>query len=659
MKGLVLLAAVVVMGGWGFAQAAAAGGGGAAAAGEGAAANVGGSGEVIAAGGAAAGGTAGPSVFQHFVTRAGDRLMDGDKQWRAIGANMPGLVVPYDFTLRLPERMGLAAPWEQEDGLKTCVQMNLRVIRTWNLPMRGPDEPEQPWHYVLAPGRFNEEAFKTIDVLLALANRHGVRVILALSADAGGYLGGVQTYAAWRKKTKAQFWTDPECKEDYKATLRYVVNRRNTVTGRAYKDDKAILCWEFGNELRSGPDAWQSEMAAYLKGLDPNHLIMDAYDARVPAEQDPNIDINNRHYYGGDWLKNLKSDLARSKGKRPFMVGEFGLSSDVPMVARFLEAVNAGGAAGALIWSMYFHNQSGGFYWHQIFTHPSLSSYHWPGFPNGEAHKEAGILAALREGAFKIQGLPVPPVPAPEPPVLLPVGDVPLITWRGSAGASGYDVERAAGAAGPWARAAGNVCDADTAYRPLFSDTGVRAGDTVYYRVIARNASGASAPSNVVGPVRVKGVCFVDELKDLSLAAEKSDGLTLANDHNALYMEYLYRAKGDAGQWLVYKTTVAMTAFKVVAFFAEKGQDLGLQVSADGKIFSDLKAERTERNPRSSAGDIQGASRWMVEYQGPVPAGHTSFKVLWNGPGELDRVELYYPGAAVQENRRAKTQVAL
>jgi hypothetical protein len=554
------------------------------------------------------------------------------------------MVVPYDFTLRLPERMGLATPWEQEDGFKTLVQMNLRVVRTWNLPMRGPNEPEQPWHYVLAPGQFNDEAFKTIDSLLALANRYGVRIILPLSADAGNYLGGVNTYAAWRKTTKAQFWTDPECKEDYKATLRYVVNRKNTVTGIAYKDDKAILCWEFGNEMRSGPDAWQSEMAAYLKSRDPNHLIMDAYDARVPSEQDPNIDINNRHYYGGDWLKNLKSDMAKSKGKRPFMIGEFGLSSDVPMVRKFLDEVVASGCGGALIWSMYFHREKGGFSWHQIFTHPSLASYHWPGFPNGEAHKERDILTAMRDFGFKIQGLAVPPVPAPTAPALLPIGNVPLIAWRGSTGASGYDVERAPKADGPWTKIAKDVCDADVAYRPLLSDTGVQAGDTVFYRVIARNASGESPPSNVVGPVAVKGVCLVDELKDLSLAAEKSDGLTLANDHNALYMEYLYRSKGDAGQWLVYKTPAAMTSFKVVAFFMEKGQDLGLQVSADGKAFADLKAECTEKNLRSSAGDIKGASRTVVEYQGPVPAGNTHFKVLWKGPGELDRVELYHPG---------------
>ena len=77
--------------------------------------------------------------FAHFITRQGDKLMDGDQEFRFIGANMPGLVLPYDWTLYLPERLHLPTPWEQEDGFKTLDQMNLRVVRTWNLPIREPE----------------------------------------------------------------------------------------------------------------------------------------------------------------------------------------------------------------------------------------------------------------------------------------------------------------------------------------------------------------------------------------------------------------------------------------------------------------------------------------------------------------------------------------
>ena len=621
--------------------------------------------------------------FQNFITRDGDKLMDGAKQFRFVGANMPGMILPYDFTQRIPERMTLATPWEQEDAFRTCVQMNLRAVRWWNLPMRGPTEAPQPWHYVLEPGKFNEEAFKTIDSALVLANKYGVRVVFALSAEAGNYLGGVNTYAAWRKKTTKDFWTNPELKEDFKATLRYVVNRKNSLSGVPYKDEKAILCWEFGNELRSGPDAWQSEMAAYLKSLDANHLIMDAYDKRKTVTIDPNIDILNRHYYGGDWVKNVRADWAPAKGKRPLVIAECGLTDNPPAVAAFLDEIIETGPSGAMIWSMYFHREAGGFVCHQIFTHPAMASYHWPGFPSGAEHKEREMLQVLRNGAFKIQGLPVPPMPVPEPaPVLLPVGDVPQLSWRGSTGALAYDIERAPAVGGPWTVVAKDVSDADVAYRPLWNDESARAGDTWFYRVTGHNESGRTAASNVVGPVKVREACLVDECKDLAHAAAKSDGLKIVNDHNGMYAEYMFRAKGDKGDFLVYKAPGAISKFKVSAWYGAKPagaadtkeakpaapkdakavkdtkaakpaapppapvSDMVLQASADGKTFTDVKAERMEKFFKSSAGDLRGASRTLVEYEGAAPAGSTYFKVLWTGPTEVDRVELYNAGGA-------------
>ena len=316
------------------------------------------------------------------------------------------------------------------------------------------------------------------------------------------------------------------------------------------------------------------------------------------------------------------------------------------MVRKFLAGIDSSGAAGALIWSMYFHREGGGFRWHQIFTHPSLASYHWPGFAPGEAHKERELLAALREAGFKIQGLAVPPVPPPEAPMLLPVGDVPMLSWRGSVGASGYDIQRAAKADGPWQAAAENVSDGDVAYQPLWSDTAVRAGQTVYYRVIARNAAGASPPSNVAGPVQVKGVCFVDELRDLALASAKSDGLTLVNDHNGCYAECLYRAKGDKGEWLVYQMPADITSFKISVWFTDKVSDLTLQVSRDGKEFADVKPDRSAQTFSNLPRDIiKVGGRTRVEYRGTVSAGNRCFRVLWTGPAELDRVELCHPGA--------------
>ena len=601
----------------------------------------------------------GAERLQHFITRQDVKLMDGEKEFRFVGANMPGLVLPYDWTLSLPERLHLPTPWEQEDGFRTLDQMNLRVVRTWNLPMRGAKEETKPWHYLTGPGQFNEKAFQVVDRLFALGNQYGVRVILDLTADSGDYLGGIGTYADYRGKKRAEFWTDPQLREDYKATVRFVLGRTNTVTGVRYCDDKAVLAWQFGNEMDSAPDAWLAEMAAYVKSLDKNHLV--AETRHVPGRAmfvDPNIDLVTRHLYGnykgvgGGWPAAIKKELATLKEQRPMFIGEFGPYIDgkarthdyvEAKLREFLDYVRSEPAiCGAMIWSMYFHHQDGGFYWHQIMTYPAVWSYHYPGFPSADAQREIGLMTAMREAAFKIQNLPVPPVPVPGAPELLPVGAVPLLSWRGSAGASGYDIERAPQAGGPWTAIATNVSDADVAYRPLYSDTSARPGESWCYRVSARNASGASPPSNVAGPVAVKRICFVDELQDFSRVSAKSAGLKLNNEYNCLYAEYLFRAKGSTNDWVTYQVPAPMESVKVVAFLGKESADLALQVSGDGTTFTDLKPKRTERRLQSPhRGAAGGQTRTMVEYEAAAPAGSRALKVLWNGPAELDRVEIW------------------
>jgi hypothetical protein len=583
--------------------------------------------------------------------------MDGSKEFRFMGANMPGLALPYDFTMRQAHRMTLPTPWEQEDAFKTLVQMNLRVVRLWNLPMRGPKEKAQPWHYVLGPGEFNDQAFVTLDHILALANKYGIRVIVDFTAGYGDYLGGVGTYAEHRGKKRAEFFTDAQLKEDYKATVRYVIERKNTVSGVAYREDKSILAWQHGNEIQEAPEAWVSEMAAYMKSIDKNHLVMDTRHRSVPnpGKVDPNVDIYTRHYYdsyGKDrWSPVVKNELKALNGQRPFIVGEYGPyiggpAGTEPVLANhreFLKTCVDEGVAGAMLWSMYFHHENGGYYWHQIFTFPSVWSFHWPGFPSADAQKEREILTDLRATAFKIQGLAVPPVPAPEAPEMLTPGDLPLLSWRGSVGASGYDLERAPAKDGPWTVIGKNVSDADVAYRPLFNDTAAKAGESHFYRVTARNESGASQPSNVIGPVTFKNACLVDEFLDFSLVHAKSGELKINNTFNAMYAEHLFRAQADAGAWVAYKVEGAIQRVKVSAWFKGKPADLAFQTSADGTAYADEKVERHETPfPSPPGGAAKGDKRTRVEYEFAPPEGRHFLKILWTGPGEIDRVEIVH-----------------
>lgn len=583
--------------------------------------------------------------FEDFITRKGDKLYEGEREFRFAGANMPGLSLPYDYTLRLPDRMILPTVWEQNNAFETLVAMNARVVRLWNLPIRGPNDDWMDWAYVQGPGKFNEESFKTLDNLLALANRHGVRVIFSLGAEWGDYLGGIGEYAAWRGKERAAFYTDAQIKQDYKDTLRYVVNRRNTVTGRLYRDDKAILAWQFGNEMRNAPLEWETEMADYLKSLDPNHLVMAGNDSRVPENPPENLDIVVRHYYNVDWLAAHAEDSALAKGKRPFIVGEYGLRSDVDYVRLFHEAVRQSSTSGSLIWSLYFHHRFGGFYWHQIFTHPSMGSFHWPGFASGAAHNERPLLELVREYGFHIAGLPVPAVAVPKRPELLPIaGRLPFLTWRGSVGASGYDIERAESADGPWSVVARDVPDGDVAYRPLFNDTSAKTGTDYYYRVSARNVSGVSKPSAAFGPVRFASQVLVDEFRDLELSHAKTDGLTIDNAYNGLYAEYLFRAKGAAGEALTYRLPAPGGRLRLVAFHDGEIRPPEIEVSADGASFQRVAVAISSSMPLASFAKVKqlaGMRRTMVEYAADFAELAPRYvRVTWTGEMEIDRIEI-------------------
>jgi len=585
------------------------------------------------------------SRFEHFVTRDGDRLIEGDKPLRFVGVNMPGLVLPYDYWANRPDRMVLPNAWEQEDGFKTLARMHMGCVRTWNLPIRKPGRPKQSWQYVWGPEEFNEKAFVTLDRVLALANKYGVRVMIPLTADAGDYLGGVAEYAAHRGKDRKAFFSDPQVMADFKATIHHVLTRINTVTGIPYKDDKAILAWQFGNEMdrtRPGDEVqrrWQAEMAAYIKSVDPNHPV--AYGRRfLPEDPDPNIDIVVDHYYGSEWARRLPGDYARTKGKRPFVISGFGMLTDAEPYRELLDEVIASGTSGIMVWSMYFHHRDGGFWWHAIPTDRSqgkMFSYHWPGFAIGNSIDERPILHALRSASYRIQGLPVASRTPPEAPQLLPFEKVPMFSWRGAAGAAAYDVQRAARPEGPWSTIAAGISDAEVAYRPLYSDTSARPGRQWCYRVIARNEAGSSPPSNVVGPLRIDGLCLVDELKDLELVEAHSDGLLLDNTYGSYYCEHLYRVRGRAGQWLLYKAPLAVDRVELVAWNPEAKPALKLFASTDGRDYRPVGA--SEKPHTSTAYDKREITELRVTAS--PPRGCRWVRIAFDGAVDLDRIELH------------------
>jgi hypothetical protein len=582
-------------------------------------------------------------VLQDFVRLKGDQLVEGGKGFRFISFNIPNLLLIEDnvgFFEQNPWR--LPDQFEIEDALESVRQAGGTVVRTYVLTvLRTNDLPGTPRH-VLGPGKFNEDAFRTLDQVLAMANEKGIRLVIPL-VDNWSWMGGRAEYAGFRGKGKDAFWTDPQVIKDYEVTVRFIVNRTNSVTGVPYRDDKAILCWETGNELES-PAPWTREIAGFIKSLDRNHLVMDGFNASRLRDESlsiPDVDIVTTHHYPGGVGKFpdlVRWNWGKAKGKKAYVVGEFGFVETQEM-GETMKVVRETGTAGALLWSLRFRDRDGGFYWH---SEPAggnrFKAFHWPGFKSGADYDEENLLAMVQREAYAIRGLSVPPVKAPVAPHLLPVTEPGALTWQGSAGATTYAVERAGAGEAPlkWKVIAADINETAVQYRPLFVDTDAPDG-SLYYRVRALNRAGASEPSNVVGPVNGKQRLLVDEMEDFSKTFAHEGVLELSTHNSRQAKEDAHRVAGKAGARLIYQLPSPVEGFKVFVFFPHGIADLKFSASTDGQTYRDISAAKEACS--QGEGDYHYWEPVMYSAE-KLPEGGRFLKLEFTGEAQIGRLEL-------------------
>jgi hypothetical protein len=174
-----------------------------------------------------------------------------------------------------------------------------------------------------------------------------------------------------------------------------------------------------------------------------------------------------------------------------------------------MKTIREEGISGGLIWGIRGHRRDGGWYYHNEGGTP-VNSYHIPGFPAGFIYEETRTLYLLTRESWAIRGLSVPPVWKPAPaPVLLPFKDG--FTWRGSAGATHYVIERADKPNGPFTVLRDGLHDSilqdvtkwehsPAAQEPLvlYIDESAIPGKTYFYRIKAVNQAGSTEYSPVV-----------------------------------------------------------------------------------------------------------------------------------------------------------------
>ncbi|MBN2214359.1 MAG: cellulase family glycosylhydrolase [Bacteroidales bacterium] len=584
--------------------------------------------------------------FQNFVTMSGSKLMDGDKPYRFISFNVPTLnYLEDEMAFKMTNPYALPDEFEMRDVFKTVREMGGQVIRIYTVPVRNKNFPPGSPTYVEGPGKFNEEAFKVTDMMLSLASEYGIRIIFSLLNN-HQWMGGRPNYADFRGKTADEFWTDRQLIDDFKQTINFVINRKNELNGVRYKDDKAILCWETGNELLC-PVEWTNEICRYIKSLDRNHLVMDGYFAsgrrtvRKESVLESSVDILSSHHYEEnplEMLNNIRKNLDVIKGRKPYVIGEFGFIS-TSGVESVLDSVIANNhISGALIWSLRHHRRYGGFYWHSEPLGGGIyKAYHWPGFDTGEKYDEKTLLSVYREKAFEIQNMDMPDISVPEPPVLLPIENVWSISWQGSMGASGYHIGRSETGDGSWKLAGYNISDAETPYFPLFHDKSAIPGKTYYYRVMAVNGSGISKESNIVGPVEVKRQALIDDMKNTGTLFSGKNIVPVTGDDRS-FKEAIRRISGSDGSEIIYRIPGKLERFLVFSFEETNESSLDISVSKDGEIWEEIPVVTDQYVNAEKNYDY-----WKPKVYSSDGAKDACYiKIAFKGVSQIARVEIIY-----------------
>lgn len=230
------------------------------------------------------------------------------------------------------------------------------------------------------PGVFNTDLLQELDFLLAEMGKRHMKAVIFLSNN-WEWSGGFLQYLNWnglipdsvlkRKLTwdemrdyVSRFYSCEKCIQQYESQVKLIIGRTNTVTGKKYTEDEAIMTWEIANEPRpmrpAAIDEYKkfiSRTASLIKSLDSRHLVTTGSEGGMGSENievfravhaDKNIDYATIHIWPKNWswfrdtsiskdidrvIKNTDDyitkhdDVVKQLGK-PLVIEEFGLPRD-------------------------------------------------------------------------------------------------------------------------------------------------------------------------------------------------------------------------------------------------------------------------------------------------------------------------------------------
>ena len=335
-----------------------------------------------------------------FIRRSGNQLLLNGQPFRFAGTNI--------YWLGLDESSGTLdypSAFRVSDALATAKEMGVTVVRAHTLGIStGCSQCIMP-----SAGVYNEAALVKVDYAIKQAGSLGLRLLIPLTDNYHYYHGGKHNFTDWRGVGEDAFYTDPNVIADFQSYIKHMLNRVNTLTGVAYKDDPTIMGWETGNELIS-PASWTATIADFIKSQDRNHLVVDGkYWVDRGSLLTPSVDIHSDHLYPMD-INRLTSDANdTSKANKVFIVGEYDWNNQQggPPLTDFLTSVVNNPVAGTFFWFLLSHDDT-----HGYLAQRDGFGLQYPG-PTPDWRNRAQLL---RNHAYAIRGQAVPPPGLPDAP---------------------------------------------------------------------------------------------------------------------------------------------------------------------------------------------------------------------------------------------------
>ncbi|GAA5869600.1 hypothetical protein JCM3774_005491 [Rhodotorula dairenensis] len=360
-----------------------------------------------------------------FVVRGGNKLYLDGEEFRIVGPNI--------YWLGLDENVNWTPSYPSHgrirEAMAISVAMGATTVRAHTLGV-STGHPLTLW-----PSAYNTNsaAWETIDYSIWAARNYGLRLIIPLTDNYAYYHGGKYDFIGWAgadTSDGSQFYYNSKVVKIFKDYITVLLSHKNQYTGVKIGEDPTVLGFETGNELGgymlgggSPPASWTKDIAAHIKSLAPNALILDGTDGLTTYGGDLGntgvglsaVDLVTDHFYPVlEWLVQKDQSWMSSRKQQVFYVGEFDWTGQKggDSLSTFYSTLENWPGSGSMMWSIFGHDD-------YCCNYVQHNDGYTLGYPNGIADNLKTPALKLVQHWYRMRGLTppsaMPAVACPQP----------------------------------------------------------------------------------------------------------------------------------------------------------------------------------------------------------------------------------------------------